>query len=141
MPTTIDRAAESERMAVAMLKQIWPDVKPRLKPSAMTGTRGIIGLHGTRIDVRSARSYAAGDVAQWRQRALDGMESYDDHVLLIVRADGKAPPQWDAHMPMRQLGIPLYGEGQWVRMELGYAVEVLEYLRRNPRLPFLRKVG
>lgn len=134
---TEEKRGHAERTLTNYLQIHWPGARRRIG-DGRSGVQGVIGIPGMRVDLRGQKRWVPQELREWRQDLLDAMEAEDDHALLVVRRYGAEVGRWSAHMPLRQLGIPLYGEGAWVEMELKDAVTVLQYLQTNPRLPFLR---
>lgn len=134
---TEEKRGDAERTLASYLQVYWPGARRRINDGRI-GVQGVVGIHGMRVDLRGQKKWVPKELREWRQELLDAMESGDDYALLVMRRHGAEVGRWQAHMPLRQLGIPLYGEGAWTQMDLADAVPVLRYLQNNPKLPFLR---
>jgi hypothetical protein len=123
--TTKERESIAVAQATEYLKGFWPD-----------------GIPMTAVVVKATRQTNPVSLAAWRRQVIDAMiNAVREFGLLVVRLEGRSVERWAAEMPMRQLGIPLYGDDQWARMDLSAAVPVLKHIHKNPWMPHLKQVA
>lgn len=82
----------------------------------------VAGIPGVVIEVKAARRLA---LAEWKRETLTEMANADAAFgLLVVKRERKPVPQWDAYMPVNQLGYlkNFTPEGEeWIRMDFALA--------------------
>ena len=125
MTKSKQRGTETERMAVALLQETWPEVERR----AMRGRLDpgdVINVPFTCLEIKGDRS---NRLPKWKEETLAEQGNTRSPLCrLIVRVERKNVRDWDLWMPLEQLGIPLVGEDAWVRMPFGTGIEVLKHL-------------
>jgi hypothetical protein len=135
-----ERGTETERLVVNYLKQWWPMAERRALAGELD-KGDIINVPMTVVEVKGDRQQVPSNLAKWREETVAEMlnDQHAQFCMLVVRLEGRGVERWDAWMPFRQLGIPLYGEDEWARMNLSVAVPVLQHLHSFPSLPFLKR--
>lgn len=101
----------------------WPHAEPR-RNAGRYDKGDITGIPGVVIEVKAAETLK---IPQWvRETKAEMANAEAGYGMLVVKRPYRPVEQWDAYVPMSQLG-PVHasltpGEDPWVRMELRHAV-------------------
>jgi hypothetical protein len=121
------KGTAGETAVVRYLQQWWPATERR----ALNGgkDRGdIAGIADLCIEVKAAKTQLIGP---WQRETLTEMANAGASAcLLVVKRPYKAVGQWDAYMPIGQLGVSgthvaAGGDFSWVRMDFRAAALLL----------------
>lgn len=102
-------------------------VFPYVERRALTGGKDkgdIAGIPGVVIEVKAAKRL---ELAAWKRETLEEMANADaSWGVLVVKRPYKAVHEWDAYMPVSQVGVyastDTSAEDEWVRMDFRLAI-------------------
>lgn len=125
------KGTTAEREVVRYLQNWWPAAERR----ALSGNKDkgdVAGIANMVVEIKAGRS---PQLAAWRRETIaEQANAYASGCLLVVKRPYKPVHEWDAHMPLSDIGFllghafpPKAGETwPWVRMDLALAVLVLK---------------
>lgn len=123
-----DKGAKAERDVAKYLAGWWPMAR-RALGAGRKDDRG--DIHGIPLTVVQVKDCETLRLPKWVDQTLTQRENDDAPLcLLVVKKRYKAVPEWDAYMPLCQLGQPFEEREvrSWTRMDLGIAVRLLRFL-------------
>lgn len=122
------RGTAAETAVVRYLQNWWPAAERR----ALSGNKDkgdVAVIPGVVVEVKAA---ARPMLAAWRREALVEMRNAGASAcILVVKRPYKSVPGWDAHVwhePLRNLVDLPQGAAEWPRMDVEFAVAILQAL-------------
>lgn len=123
----------AETAVVRYLQQWWPTAERR----ALSGNKDrgdVAGIPSVCIEIKAAKTQLIGP---WQRETLtEQANAGAARCLLVVKRPYKGVAQWDAYVPVGQLGFwpeeLALGGVDWVRMDLVLAVMLLRELEPFP---------
>ena len=123
-----EKGAETERRVAAFLSEWWPKARRKLGEGRQDDEGDIGGIPFT----CQVKYVAQARLGPWMRATLKQRDhAGNSHCLLVVRKKYKLPAQWDAYMPLWQIGavlVPEEDEDNWIRMDLVLAARLLHSL-------------
>lgn len=121
------KGTKAETDVVKYLRPWFPLVERR----ALQGNKDKGDIAGVPLTVIEVKAEVTLRLSQWVAETLAERDNAGSPLcLLVVKKPYKSVGEWDAYMPLRQLGHPFleHEVRSWVRMDLGQAVRVLQRL-------------